>query len=423
MTVITLKEYETFPSNQGISDPVSLKHIRGLKLEEQDKKLKKELQKNILSINVDPFQEGLLQFKAYSHIGVAQFTNFSISITPKFSEIGKLIELIDYVYDLDLEIFPESESKFEGERHMISEIIITTFVKKCQKLIRQGLFKSYNNHEDDLPFLRGKLLVSQQIRNQANTKLQFSCKYDEFEYNNLDNQIILYCLRRIYYLTINEKRKKEIRILIQEFSDLVDDIGISSDDFAKINYNQMNSHYKKIHELCRLIIGNIQITNFYKQKLRFINSFFIDMNIVFEKFIFKLFAEFYPLHAKDQESDIAWKTENEGKTIQSITDILIFEKDQNTVHTIIDTKYKTDLTNADRYQLEHYIHDHKKTEAYVILPEFKDAKYNSYIATRQDIQIKVRHVNIDKVLEYINLKDPRSKKDKIKELLIEVIPL
>ena len=410
MTLITLKEHEIHTCRQ--------KDVG--RLEKQDQKLRNKLQKDILTIREDPVEDKI-RFTAHSHIGIAQFSNFAVAITPKFSEIGNLIGLINYVYDFDLEILKESENPFKGEKNLLSEIIIAAFVKKCQHLVRQGLAKSYKIHKDDLSFLRGKLTIPKQVLNHAKVRLQFACEYDELEYDNLENQIILFCLRRCYGVTRNAERRKEINQLVQIFSDLVSFQEIVKEDFGTIIYSQTNAHYKKIHELCELIVNSIQITDIYEQKLRFINSFFVDMNAIFEKFIFKIFDKYYPLLAKQQVSNPSWKSKH-SEIIQSIIDILIFEKEANTVHAIIDTKYKDKISNADRYQLEHYIHDYGKKEAYVILPESQTSMSDSYTAIKQGIVIKIRHVNIDKTLDLLNNTDPKKRYQQIKNSLLEIIP-
>jgi len=423
MTLISLKEYETFPPRNRKFDvnDERIEKLKNISLESGDSKLQEELQKkDILSISSNPYNNEL-QFSAQSHIGVAQFSNFTIAITPKFSEIGKLVELIDYVYDLDLEIFTDSEIQFAGEKNILSEIIISSFVKKCQKLFRQGLSKSYVLRTDNVPFLRGKLLMYQQILNQAKTKLQFACEFDELEYNILENQIILYCLKQSYHITINKERKNQIRKLIQNFSSLVSFKEISLDDFNKINYNQMNHHYRKIHELSKLIVNSTKISDFYEQKTRFVNSFFVNMNSLFEKFVFNLFYEFYQFPAKEQQHYQSWISERKKRTIDTITDILIYEKDRREVRTIIDTKYKSELSDNDRYQLTFYAHDYDKTEAYAILPEFEGAVSDSYTATRQNVEIKIRHLNIDKALELVYLDNPKERKEKIQKMLDDII--
>lgn len=423
MTLISLKEYETFPPRKKKSNYYDerIKQLKEISLVSQDIKLQEELQsRDILTINSNPYSNEL-QFTTQSHVGVAKFSNFTLAITPKFSEIGKLVELIDYVYDLDLEIFTDSEIEFKGEQNILSEIIISTFVKKCQNLVRQGLFKSYISQQDNVSFLRGRLLLSQQILNQAKTKLQFACEFDEFKYDNLENQIILYCLKQSYNITINQERKSQIRKLVQIFSNIVSLEEISLDDFKKINYNQMNHHYRKIHELSKLIVNSMQISDFYEQKTRFVNSFFVNMNNIFEKFVFKLFYEFYEFPAKEQQHYPSWVTEHNNRKIDTITDILIYEKDRREVRTIIDTKYKPELSDNDRYQLAFYAHDYAKNKAYAILPEIEDSISDTFIATRQNVEIKIRHLNIDRSLELISLRNPIERRQRIHKMLEQLL--
>ena len=424
MKQITLKEYQILPPKKGKTlsekELKAVKDLETLTLEEQDQILRQRLQDGgILSISSDPIKKGL-KIKSESHIGVAQFTNFSVTIIPKFSNIGKLVELIDYVYDLDLEIFPESEIEFEGERNMLSETIISTFVNHVQTLLRKGMVKSYTIHQSNLPYLRGKLLIQQQIINDAKTKLQFACEHVEFEYNNIENQILLYCLQRCYYITINEERKKRIRRIIKTLEGLVNQKEITDDDFRTINYNQMNQHYQKVHTLCKLIVNSIRITNFYEQKSRFVNSFFVDMNEVFEKFVFKLFQKHYPLTCKKQQPYASWKFESTGKKRDIIPDILIYGKNRHEIEAIIDTKYKDELSEDDRFQIAFYITDYAKKEGYAILPKTKDSIPDTLKAVRQNIEIKICYIDIDNLLEMIYSK--KDHKQEIQDLLLSLVP-
>ena len=424
MNLITLKEYQVLPPRKDKSlsekEKESIKILETLNLQKEDQKLRQRLQdEGILNISSDPIKQGL-KIKAESHIGVAQFSNFSVTIIPKFSNIGRLVELIDYVYDLDLEIFPESETEFLGEKNMLSEIIISTFVKHVSALLKRGMVKSYTIYQSNLPYLRGKLIFQQQIINDAKTKLEFACEHDEFEYDNIENQILLYCLQRCYYITINNERKKEIRRMIGLLEGLVGIKEITFEDFKLINYNQMNQHYKKVHELCKLIVNSIRITNFYEHKSRFVNSFFVDMNEVFEKFVFKLFYKFYPLPCKAQQRFAAWEIQSTGRKYNIIPDMLIFGKNRHEIETIIDTKYKDEISEADRYQIAFYIRDYDKKEGYAILPKTPKSFPETLKATRQNIEIKIRFIDIDDVLTMIYSKE--NNKKNIQDLLLEIIP-
>lgn len=421
MTLIQLREHESFPPKGMAANP-ALRDVIGklenVQMDEQDSRLQDELN-GILGISRDPVS-GCLRFKAYGHVGRAQFSGFAVEITPKFSELERLVDLINYVYDLDLETFEESEIRFAGQKSTLSELIISAFVKKCQRLVRHGLARSYNLQRDDLPFLRGSLVMPEQILNHARSRLQFACEYDVFNYNNLENRIVLFCLRQCYNITANPERRNEIGRLARYFSGRADLQRINIEDLERIRYTRMNSQYKKIHELCRLIMHSARITDF-DQKLRFINSFFVDMNVLFEKFVLKLFARHYPLESQGQVSYDSWQSELDGRRTQGRIDIMI-RNNAGAIHAIIDTKYKTELSDSDRYQLEHYMLDHEKTEAYAVLPRHRGSVPDSYRAVGRRICIKVRHIDIDRMLGLLHDAGPAARQE-IRGELLKIIPM
>ena len=388
--------------------------------EKLDPELMKELEeKGILKITRGPISNKL-KFEASSQIGVAQFTNFTITINPKFTDIKNLVKLINYVYDLDIDILPESEVKFRDENNMLTEIIISSFLNQCRNLIRQGLYKSYVLRQDrNMPSLRGKLLLVQQLQNDARSNAKFACEYDELEYDNLENQILLYCLHRCRGWTIIDSKRNEINRLVQQISPFVDDrINITVDHFKKINYTRLNQYYEKIHQLCKIIVQNIGISDFFEQKTSFVNSFFVDMNRVFEEFFFKLVKQYYPLPSKEQVPEVSWRSIL-GQTFTNKPDILIYDEIRKNIEYIIDTKYKTEITQSDIRQLFDYMEQKGRNEAYAILPKTENSKPDEYNSAQEhrDSTIKVRYIDIDKAIDLIYLKDSKTRKEEILTML------
>ncbi len=427
MNIVKIREYQKLPRKGETTseEKEAWEVLKKTTLVEKDKELLEKLEnKKILFIKEDPFTKKL-NLQAQSNIGIAQFTNFRVKIGPKFSDINKVVELIEYVNELDLDIFPESEIEFEGEKEDLSEVIIGSFLDKVQILLQQGLVKSYNTREEDLSALRGKLLLYKQFQNDFRGKIQFACEYDELEYNNLENQIILYCLECCYDITANKLRKQKIRQLIQVMSELVEHRQIIQDDFEKINYNQMNHHYRKIHDYCKLIIDSIRISDFYDQQPgKFVNSFFVDMNNIFEKFVFMLFNEAYPHRCTAQPRlEEGYRSKISNKALYIEPDIFIKDKKREKLQAIIDTKYKEVISRDDRYQLSMYAAIKQKNNVYAILPETKDSKIDDLKVKNMDIVVHIRHLNIDNVLNIINSKEIMNKKEAIREILTKIVPI
>ena len=89
------------------------------------------------------------------------------------------------------------------EKNYLVDVIIFSFIEKCKILFQKGLYKSYVTHQEDTSFLRGKLLLTQHMQNILHNRPKFACQYDELEYDNFENQIILFCLKRSYKITKN----------------------------------------------------------------------------------------------------------------------------------------------------------------------------------------------------------------------------
>jgi len=424
--IIELSEYQT--KSATLDDAGSDENTRLvqdddlalLKLHPADKKLRNNLKKQgILSIL--ELKNGL-EISSYSYIGVAQFSDFTVKTLPKFSmSSSNLPKLIAYSFDLDDIVMPESETKFHPDGEYLIDILITFFIRKCQKLFKQGLLKSYVTYQSDVQFLRGKLLLKQQIINSAQHKPVFSCEYDELEYNNLENQILLYCLRTSYRLTQTDALKKETRKLISQFVGFVDDKQITIDDFDKINYTRLNQHYEQIHDLCKLIISATGISDFYQETKHAVSSFFVDMNKVFEKFVTKLFKEYYSqsYSVEPQKGTEAWL--NDDGTYSYIrTDILLTDL-KNGRRKIIDTKYKRRLSGNDSYQIGFYIHEYNEKTGYAILPKYSDSKTQTMTSGVQEITVEVKTIDIDKTLNMIYSKNSEDKL-RLKQELEDLVP-
>lgn len=417
--LINLKEYSTkiptskttLPKNTEVDESLSK-----ISLTQKDKHLLENELKDVL--NILDLKDGV-SVSSNSHIGVANFDNFSVIIEPKILiNPSNLFGMINYIFEIDnWKQFPDAPHYFKDNKSYLIEIIILLFVEEVKTILKQGLYKSYNTYQNDQSFLRGKLLLVQNIQNVLKNKPSFACEYDELEYNNLENQILLFCLHKAYRLTNSNVRKIEIRKLLLQMESNIDLSQISIEDFKKLQYNRMNNHYQKAHELSKLIVKSSGIVNFHTGAQQEISSFFVDMNEIFEKFVFKLFAEYYmpnKFRAIEQKKHWAWTIDFDSK--RSIrTDILLQNKFMSEHKIVIDTKYKFKLSESDLYQIGFYIHEYAnelnpQKIGYAILPKTSDGKNQKIISsTIQGIHIIQTQIDIDEVVQLLENKHKNRK--------------
>ncbi len=385
---------------------------------EEDKELEEFLKNK--EIEIIQTKKGL-RIKAGRYIGTAEFTNFILTVNPKFTQLKNIGRLIDYGYNIKDEDIRDFEIKFHEEKNQPMEIIIILFVNLSKKLLRKGLVKSYVVQQTTLPYLRGKLLLQQQIKNDAKFSLNFFCGYDEFTENNLENQIVLYCLDRCYHLTESTERKKSIRKLIHQMDSDVVLKPVFREDIGKIQYTRINYHYKKPHILAELILRHLGVFDFKKQQTSFIVPYFVPMFQVFEDFLTQLFREYYSLPVDDQVATNSWYLDDHPKSIRP--DIISYEnkrRKKGQEVSIIDAKYMDDIKEGEMYQIAFYLNDYKKKFGYAILPWFKGAKRKVWKAPNQDITIIVNYINIDEILDWVY--SVENHEQEISDTLIDFVP-
>lgn len=367
-----------------------------------------------------------IRIKTNSYIGVAEFENFVVSIFPKSSiEEKNLPRLIEYAFDLKNIHIKEKELIFESESELLIQIITIFFVKQCEIILKHGLFKTYVLEENNLTYLKGKLLIQKQILNNLKYNLKFACRYNELEYDNIENQILLYTLRCAYKLNKNSEWRKSIRKLIYQFSSVVNDVPIVKDDIERVTYDRFNNHYQNAHELSELILSSLGISDIYSpaKNAKIGKSFFVNMNKLFEKFLERLLQEhFRPPNDQwivtKHPRQIAWKAEI-GPDIDIDPDILL-KNSQSGEKIIIDAKYKRMISNSDRYQFAFYLSEHDSNRGIAILPQYPNTKNNRFTSDKREIIIDEKRIDINQIIELIFNDSQETEKElqtKINEIL------
>jgi 5-methylcytosine-specific restriction enzyme subunit McrC len=63
-------------------------------------------------------------------------------------------------------------------------------------LVKRGIRSDYVRQEDNLAFLKGKMLVSEQIKHNSVRQDRFFVEYDSFEVNRPENRLIKSSLQK-----------------------------------------------------------------------------------------------------------------------------------------------------------------------------------------------------------------------------------
>lgn len=247
--------------------------------------------------------------------------------------------------------------EFENTADLLSAIL----VKGVTLQIKRGLNRAYLEETEPLSCLRGKISITESIKQQTIIKHQLVCTYEDFSVDSHMNRILKTTMELLLRYDLPKLRKKELKKLLLYFKD------IKTTDIYSINWKfkfyRNNQSYQMLMSICYLILkGLLQTTTDGSVKL----MHFLDeqrMCRLYEKFILEYYRKEHP-EIRASSSQIFWQLDNEFNSMLPImqTDIML-SKGNNVL--IIDAKYyehttqtqygNNTLHSANLYQIFTYV--------------------------------------------------------------------
>ncbi len=238
--------------------------------------------------------------------------------------------------------------EFENTADLLSAIL----AKGVSVQIKRGLGRTYIEQTEALSCLRGKIDVTESIKQQTIIKQQLVCSYDEFSVNSYMNRILKTTIELLLRYDVQKARKKELRSLLLYFKD-VDTIDIYGINWG-FRFNRNNQSYQMLMSVCYLVIkGLLQTTADGSVKMmRFLDE--QRMCRLYEKFILEYYRKHYP-QIKTAASQIGWALDDgvSAKLPTMQSDIMLSYGNKTL---IIDAKYY-EHTMQRQYDV-HTLHSH-----------------------------------------------------------------
>ena len=233
--------------------------------------------------------------------------------------------------------------------------------------LKRGLGREYISETDTISAIRGKIEITESIKNQSMIRSQMVCTYDEFSVNSPLNQIIKSTVMLLLKADISKVRKKELRKLMVYFDD-VSVVDVRSINWS-INYNRNNQTYRLLITVCYLVVkgllqsksdGSVKMMDFLDEQ---------RMCRLYEKFILEYYKKHYP-QIRTAASQIDWALDDGiGTMLPTMqSDIMLsYQKGEIDKTLIIDAKYYAHTT-----QVQYDVHTLHSNNLYQIFTYVKN---------------------------------------------------
>ena len=237
---------------------------------------------------VEELREGL-QIEARSWVGVVRFTDFDIYVEPKLAGNNiELMEMVEYATGLDALKRFWRERSLPAEDANLFDLIVLLLTEACSALVKGGLQSDYVVREEVLPVLRGRLLADRQVMKQFDRADLLECRYDEYETDIPENQLLAAVLEICSQRVKNDFVRRQVRHLLEAFKQVCDPSNLNLNLLREtLSYTRLNEHYRKAHALAWLVVDGLGIRDLLRSGSTESFAFLIDMNLLFEQFLWR----------------------------------------------------------------------------------------------------------------------------------------
>lgn len=322
--------------------------------------------------------------QAQNYVGVIQTKDgTTIEILPKIQNVDEkeskkiLIKMLKTLKKSPFKDF--NMANLTSSKMPLLEIFISMFLEELSKLIKKGIKSDYITKEENLKFLKGKLLIGQQIKHNTIHKERFYVEYQEFLSDRVENRLIKTTLNYLYKKSKSNKNQQRIR----EFLFVFDEMKLShniKNDFSKIKLNRQMKDYEQVLLWCKTFLFENSFSPYKGSEIAF--ALLFDMNLLFESYV----GHYLKQKGLDVNLQDKGKYLVEEPNVFALKPDIVINKGTNS-EIIADTKWKilskeknnNGVSQSDMYQLYAYGTKYKDCkQMYLIYPKDNDVDERSY---------------------------------------------
>jgi len=307
-----------------------------------------------------------------------------------------------------------SENNLEKDL-TISDVLLDIFLNEVKSIIKNGIFRDYNHHEEDSLFIKGKIDVKYSLNPK---RVKKHIHHDLFNVNNQVNQIIKNTLLNIIFSNANKRFKKSAKNCLAYFNH-VDSTNLNNSDYKNIVLNKSNQLYDFALKLS-ILINKRLIPNEHNGKSSFyhIERDNETMSMIYEEFL----RNFYKLHTGYQvnKRKYHWYLKpldcsDMSKLPEMETDIEICKDayskiiiDAKYYYSILSSRYDTEkFMSHNMYQINTYLQhnlDYTPLRGILLYPsvdiylDYKYKKSDDYTIEFRTIDLNQDWLDIEKAL-------------------------
>lgn len=146
-----------------------------------------------------------------------------------------------------------TSASIQTSRMPLMDIFIQQFISSVQAILQQGLKRDYLRQQDNLAWMKGKLLISSQLTKNSVRRDRFQVEYDEYSVNRPENRLLKTAIDNVSRLTRNAELIRQLQSLRSTFETIPPVVDVAY-AFSQVRLDRHMHHYEQALEWAKLIL-------------------------------------------------------------------------------------------------------------------------------------------------------------------------
>lgn len=238
----------------------------------------------------------------------------------------------------------------EREDLPLLEVFIKSYLDELSLLMSKGLRGGYVTHEDEVNFLKGKLLARQTLKRNQTNQAKFYCEFDDFSLDIAPNRLIKSTLELLIRTTKSSLNKKKALKALQGLEIVKSSAAIDRDLLYCESNKKLLLNYGNLISWSEIFLGNKSFMSFHGNTIN--QAILFPMEKLFENYIASLVKKYckdIKVRTQDRRFSLLGQKMHSDDHAYSLRkfqlkpDIVINEN-----QIILDTKWKVLDVNSSR---------------------------------------------------------------------------
>ena len=227
--------------------------------------------------------------------------------------------------------------------HRVQDLFGAILARGVLRVARKGLDRSYVSFQEELPGVRGKLEMTQTLKQTSLLRNRIVCTFDDLSTDVIHNQVVASTLHLLAgHQDVDQEVKRELRLALSRMPG-VSIRPITRQVFARIHLDRNRREYRFLIHLCGLL-HEVRLVDPGSGESRFveIDQDRLRMWQVFERFVTRFYKREQTAFKVKPQSRVEWSSlrsvgpASEGRIPKMRPDVVLLSSNRRVV---LDAKY------------------------------------------------------------------------------------